>query len=530
MNKIYYNGDFITLESEKNKVEAIFIEDGMIKKVGKKEQIFAYKNTKTKMIDLRGKTMMPSFIDAHSHFSGVANHLLKINLEKCKNFEEIQRELIKFVKENKIKEENWIIGTGYDHNNLQEKKNPTKEIIDEVLPNYPVVLEHKSCHAGVFNSMALNRLNVTNKVENIDGGKIEKNGQELTGYMEEKAFLMYQKQIPLPDIKTLLEAYDKAQREYAEYGITTIQDGMAYKSIIPIYEELIRNNKLQLDLVIYFDPKDKNIFFNQFKDHIRTYKKRFKIGGYKIFLDGSPQARTAWMRMPYQGEKDYWGYGTMKKEEVEDAIRKANEDKMQLLAHCNGDMAAKQYIDCIEKYKEIEKLRPVMIHAQFLGVDQIKKVKECGIIPSFFIAHVFYWGDTHIKNFGLERASKISPANTALKEGIPFNFHQDSPVIKPNMFETIWCAVTRKTKEGKILGEEEKITVLDAIKAVTIHSAYQYFEEKKKGSIKEGKLADLIIINKNPLKIEKEEIKDIRVLETLKEGKVIYKNQILNCL
>ena len=165
-----------------------------------------------------------------------------------------------------------------------------------------------------------------------------------------------------------------------------------------------------------------------------------------------------------------------------------------------------------------------MIHAQLLGIDQIDNIKKFNIIPSFFVSHVYYWGDTHINNFGFERASKISPANTALQKDVLFTFHQDSPVIKPNMFETIWCAVSRKTKSGVILGLNETVDVKSAIKAVTINSAFQYFEEDIKGSIKKGKLANLIIVDKNPLSIKFEDIKNIKVLETIKEGKKLYKS------
>lgn len=261
------------------------------------------------------------------------------------------------------------------------------------------------------------------------------------------------------------------------------------------------------------------IFFNTFNNSIKKYHNNFKLGGYKIFLDGSPQGKTAWMRTPYREDNKYFGYNTMNNIDVEETIKIAKDTNMQLLAHCNGDKAAEQYINSIKKFKDgIEKIRPVMIHAQLVGIDQLSDLKKYNIIPSFFIAHVFYWGDIHIKNFGYERASKISPANSALKKDILFTFHQDSPVINPNMFETIWCATTRKTKNGIILGESERISVLDAIKAVTINSAYQYFEEDKKGSIKEGKLANLIIVDKNPLEVSLDELKNIQVLETLKEG------------
>ena len=352
----------------------------------------------------------------------------------------------------------------------------------------------------------------------------------MTGLLEENAYIEYIKKVPMPSLEELVEACKKAQDKYLKYGITTLQEGMFVKELIPIYKKVLEKNILAVDLVAYIDIKAKESIKKEFPNHIKKYYKNMKIQGYKIFLDGSPQLKTAWMKTPYKTNneikedkenKENFGISTMKDEEVIDAIKISKEENMQILAHCNGDMAASQFIKCIKSQNETgqtNQIRPVMIHAQLLGIDQLEEIKKYNIIPSFFIAHIYYWGDTHIKNFGLERASKISPAKSCLEKGIQFTFHQDSPVIEPNMFETIWCAVNRKTKNGLNLGKEEKIEVLEAIKAVTINAAYQYFEEDKKGSIREGKLADLIIINKNPLKINKDEIKDIKIFETIKNG------------
>ena len=335
----------------------------------------------------------------------------------------------------------------------------------------------------------------------------------------------------MPDIKELLEACKKAQDEYFKYGITTVQEGMFLEELIPIYKEMIKEEILKIDVATYMDIKSKEKIEKEFPDNIKKYYNNMKIQGYKIFLDGSPQLRTAWMKTPYKtyninnknNDNKNFGISTMKDEEVEKAVKLAVDENMQILAHCNGDMAARQFINVIKKQKNVSKIRPVMIHAQLLGIEDLKEVKQYGIIPSFFVAHTYYWGDTHIKNFGLDRASKISPAKSTLKNNILFTFHQDSPVIEPNMFETIWCAVKRKTKKGILLGKDERISVLEAIKAVTINAAYQYFEENTKGSIKEGKFADLIIVDKNPLRVKIDEIKDIKILETIKKGVVNYK-------
>ena len=404
-----------------------------------------------------------------------------------------------------------------------------------------ITLENKTCEAILIEDKIISKVGMKKDIlkyaddntEIIDlKGNIEIKDNRLTGLLEENSYIEYIKKVPMPDIKELLEACKKAQDEYLKYGITTVQEGMFSEKLIPIYKKMIKEEILKIDVVTYMDIKSKEKIKEEFHNNIKKYYKHMKIQGYKIFLDGSPQLRTAWMKTPYKtdninnknNDNKNFGISTMKDEEVEKAVKLAEDENMQILAHCNGDMAAKQYINAIKKQKDVSKIRPVMIHAQLLGIEDLKEVKEYGIIPSFFVAHTYYWGDTHIKNFGLDRASKISPAKTTLKNNILFTFHQDSPVIEPNMFETIWCAVKRKTKKGILLGKDERISVLEAIKAVTINAAYQYFEENTKGSIKEGKFANLIIVNKNPLKVKIDEIKDIEILETIKEGTVIYKN------
>lgn len=522
MKKIYYGGNFITLEDKK--AEAILISDGYIKKVGTKEEVLSLKDDETVLIDIKGTTMMPAFIDAHSHFFAVANNLLLVNLDQSDNFGEIADRLIQYKRDNKIMDGKWIIATGYDHNILKEKRHITRYELDEILPNNPVIIHHKSGHSGVLNSLALKKLNITPETEYGFGGRIEKVDGKLTGFLEEKAFLEYSKKVPMSSFSELIQACNKAMQKYASYGITTCQDGMLIKELAPIYQSLIENKNLKLDVVAYMDVNSEKELANTFSDCIRKYKNHFKIGGIKIFLDGSPQGRTAWMRTPYIDDENYFGYGTLKDKEVLKYVNFAIDNNYQILAHCNGDKAAQQYIDAVKNTgKSAENIRPVLIHGQLLGIDQLKFLKKYHIIPSFFIAHIHHWGDIHIKNFGLERAKYISPAGSAKKEGLMFTFHQDAPVIEPDMFETISCAINRTTKDGVLLGEHEKISVLDAIKAVTINAAYQYFEENEKGSIKEGKVADLIILDKNPLEVDKKEIKNIKVLETLKNGKAIYK-------
>ena len=331
--------------------------------------------------------------------------------------------------------------------------------------------------------------------------------------------------MPMPTMEEIEGAYLKSGERYASYGITTAQEGMIMDAMDAMLKLLCDKNLLKIDLIGYLDLRNCDNTLKVFGEHIDKYKNHFKIGGYKVFLDGSPQAKTAWLTEPYENS-DYCGYPTLTDDELSKYIKRAIDDNKQILAHCNGDAAAEQYLTVYEKLNTQKNIRPVMVHAQMLRQDQMPRLKKIGMIPSFFIAHVYQWGDTHIKNLGFKRASQISPANTAVENEILFTFHQDSPVIEPNMLETVWCAVNRKTKDGVTLGENQKISVINALKAITINAAYQYFEENIKGSIEVGKQADFVILNDNPLKVEDDKIKDILVLETIKNGQIIYKKDM----
>lgn len=402
--------------------------------------------------------------------------------------------------------------------------------LDQAAPDYPLVIQHQSGHLGIFNSLALKQLGVTPQTPVPEGGRIQVQDGKLTGYMEESAFLHYSGFVPGPDPEKLLAAIQTAGKYYASYGITTAQDGMVMDSMIPLYSAMVENRLLNLDLIAYAGVGQSQQFMTAFSDCIRKYRNHFKIGGYKIFLDGSPQGRTAWLKEAYlpgpDGTPGYCGYNTLSDKAVLEAVRLSIDSGLQLLAHCNGDAACEQYLQAWEHaIKEKTSLRPVIVHAQLIDLEQLPRVKHLGLLPSFFTAHTYHWGDTHIRNLGPERASRISPAASALKEDILFTFHQDSPVIQPDMMETVWCAVNRRTRNGVLLGAEERISTLEALKAVTIHSAYQYFEENEKGSLAPGKRADLVILDANPLTTAPESLRQIKVLATIKDGTVIYRKE-----
>jgi predicted amidohydrolase YtcJ len=224
---------------------------------------------------------------------------------------------------------------------------------------------------------------------------------------------------------------------------------------------------------------------------------------------------------------DCTGLPTVNQEYVNESFLKFYKNNIQLFSHCNGDasidMMFKGHQYAIHTIGDSTKdRRTTIIHSQIMRPDQVELYRKFGLFPSFFTNHTFFWGDVHIQNLGEERASFISPTKSCLDKGIKFNNHTDYNVTPMNQLFTVWTAVNRVTRSGKVLGPDQRISPYDALKALTINSAYMYFEEDSKGSLKEGKLADLVILNQNPLKVEPMKIKDILVLETIKEDKTIF--------
>ena len=532
MERIFYNGRIITMEKESAQEElaeapeAVLVRDGLIAAVGRLEEVLELAGDEAVKCDLKGKCLMPSFIDPHSHFVMNGQMASWADLSACESFEDIIAVLRTYIDENHITDKDVILGFGYDHNFLREGMQPDKRVLDIVSSTIPIFILHISAHLACANSAALRLAGIDETTPNPEGGVIGRlDGGEPSGYVEEAGMNLLQRAI-LPRVSINYEKMLwKMQEVYIDNGITTVQDGASTESDINALLNMSASKALKLDVVAYpLMSSGGAELMHKYGEAYKQYVNGFKIGGYKLVLDGSPQGRSAWMSEPYLGEEpDYCGYPWMKDEEVQAYVGQAVSESRQLLAHCNGDAASEQFIRAYEKADKTGKdgLRPVMIHCQTVRNDQLDRMAKLHMIASIFIGHVWYWGDIHMKNFGPKRGNHISPAKDALDRGVMINFHQDTPVTRPDMLHSVWCAVNRISRGGNKIGGDQAISVYEALKAITINGAYQYFEEDQKGSIAKGKRADLVILDRSPLETAPMEIRDIKVLETIKDGETI---------
>lgn len=555
MSKIFYNGPILNAEKEEEQAAAVLIEKGRIAKVYKKgKPIPELKDPAVEKRDLQGKTLIPGFVDGHSHFLQVARLSSKLNARtfpfgKAHNAEELVSWLREQSKEPPFDERPLLEAEGYDESGYPDHRIPTREDLDQVTDR-PLVVRHVSGHNAVFNTAALQAAGIRNDYVPTSDGEAGRfpNGR-LNGIFYESAVsdvmrglqhLERSGEDPLEEDRRIFrEGLPKALRTYAGVGVTTAQDGGTSPLWYREAQEAADEGLLSIDLVSYVlgDGYEAVI-----PDHSGSspadvvYRNGYRVAGRKLFLDGSPQAKTAWLSKPYittlAGHgADYRGYGRVSDDDLLEYIREAFRHHWQINVHTNGDEAIEQLIRVYGKVKketgDPTDLRPVSIHCQTVREDQLDRIRDLGMYASFFVDHVYYWGDYHVSDIlGKERAERISPLKSALSRGIPFSLHQDTPVTPQNPIFAIHNAVNRRTRvTGTVLGEEYRITPWEALRSVTYGSARQIFEEQEKGTIEEGKRADLAILSDNLLTVPEEKIRDVKVLETIKDGRTIYSSE-----
>lgn len=534
---IYLNGDIVTVNDARPTAEAVAVRDGMIVAVGDEIDVLELQDESTVIRDLGGRTMTPGFIDGHAHFGGFGAQAVGANLlaapdGNANTIDDLVVEMQQYEDREELERTGWIYGMGYDNAVLAERRHPTRDDLDRVSTEIPVMAIHISGHIVAVNSAGLRAIGFSAETEDPAGGVIRRRAgsREPNGVLEELAGIPAMFGVLSPaDTDAQMFFINRGLDIAKSFGHTTVQEGRANAAAHESLARAAMSGAFDIDIVSYIDYASREAITDEW--YGREYRNRYRIAGLKVTLDGSPQGRTAWRTAPYllppEGqEMGYLGYPALPDDDlVISLLSEAYEKDWQVLTHTNGDAAIDQLIRTLgqvhREYDEKDR-RHVLIHGQFMRQDQLDSLVVLDLMPSLFPMHTFYWGDWYDEIVGPEQAQRISPMRSALDRGLIATSHSDAPVALPNLMRVMAATVNRTSRGGQIMGENERITPEEALKAITLWGAYQHFEEDRKGSIEVGKLADLVILSDNPLTVTRSTIGDIIVLETIKEGRSVY--------
>lgn len=536
MSRLYYGGDILPMTGEGDSFEALVEKGGAIAFTGALAEARAFA-PEAEEVDLEGACLMPGLVDPHGHLAGSNQYVVAAQLDSCASFDDIVSVMRAFAQKAGIGSDGIIMGVGYDQNALAEGGHPSRHVLDRVSTEIPCLAVHASSHMLVANSKLLELAGITAATPDPHGARYgrEADGRTPDGLCEEPgAMWPVFAQVQPRQHFDMDDLIVQMQDVYLEHGITTCQEGATTADYAALFARMAKKGLLKLDVVshpMYGEDVDE-ILSDHAEFDSREYTGHFRFGGLKMFFDGSPQGRTAWMAEPYTpGEEGegYRGYGTISDEDAYAYMRKAIDGGHQLLGHTNGDAAADQFLRIYARALADSPnpskgdLHPVMVHCQTARRDQYEQMSALNMIPTIFTNHIWYWGDVHLKNLGGRRGGRISAVRDAIDCGLRPTFHTDCPVLRPNLFESVWCAVKRETKNGVQLDEDQRIGVYEGLECITVNGARQYGEEDRKGTLEVGKLADFCIVERNPLTVPLDDLRNLRVLATIKEGEAIWR-------
>lgn len=509
---------------------AVAIDADRIVWVGNRQDAGPWTDKDTTVIELGQQALLPGFIDAHGHFLFTAATVDFANVSSppvgpATDIAALRKVLASHIAEKQLKPGEWVIGYGYDDSLLAEKRHPTRDDLDTVSQDHPIILTHVSGHLMAANSKALAAVNITSQSHDPAGGLIRRRdgSSEPNGVLEETATYPLRKHAA-PKWST--DLIRRALLAYAAFGVTTIQDAASDAPSIDLLRQFADAGVLTQDVLVYpvLRPADLD---GELPYPFRTTHNGLRVAGVKLVLDGSPQGKTAYLSQPYHRPPagkpvDYRGYPILDQANVDQLVDYALSRRIQVIAHANGDAAGDMLLDAVGKslgkMSAMPDHRTVMIHAQTVREDQLDRMRELHVMPSFFSAHTFYWGDWHRDSVLGSRAQRISPTRSTLDRGIPFTVHNDSPVVPSDMIRLLWATTNRQTRSGKILGAEQRVSTEVALAAMTRTAAWQNFEEDSKGTLTAGKLADLVILSANPLELDTRKLLDLKVMATYSRG------------
>lgn len=538
-DRIWIGGTILTMNDAAMRAEAVAEKGGRIIAVGATDVVMALRGPETDVIDLAGRTMIPGFIDPHGHIVLGGLQALSANMLPApdgpgNSIPALQQTLRDWIAANAdaVAKTNLIVGFGYDNAQLVELRHPTRDDLDAVSTDVPIVLVHQSGHLAAVNSKALELAGVTAESPDPPGGVIRRRdgSNEPDGVLEETA--MAANVVPLLSgigADGFKELARSGAALWARFGYTTAQEGRTIPPVADLIRAVASEGGFANDVAVYVDVESDLDYILAHKS--ADYVNHMRIAGGKLSLDGSPQGFTALRDKPYYDPvgnypPGYLGYATVTQERTVALVDWAFANDVHLLTHANGEGASDMLIAALRAAEAIHGAadrRPVLIHGQFLREDQVDAFISLNAVPSLFPMHTYYWGDWHRDHtVGPMAADNISPTGWFRQRGSIFTTHHDAPVALPDSMRVLDATVTRRTRSGDILGPAQRVDVLTGLKAMTLWAAYQQFEEGSKGSIEVGKLADMVILSDNPTEVPPDDIEKIQVTETIKEGVTIF--------
>ena len=522
----YINGNIYTMEKEGETVEAIVVRDGKIIFAGSSKE--AESLSCNRIIDLGKKTVFPGFIDCHQHTLAYARTRQEVDLSGTKSVEEILERLRKKAKT--VKPGQWIKGSGFNHEAFDDVRIPTRKELDSVSMTNPILISRYCMHIHAANSMALQlsgidknyKPEVDNSVEYYEDGT-------LNGILRESAVTPVLHSIPdmLPTWEDKKNGVYEACSDMNRHGITGIHpiqgkfvDADEY---LKLYQELDEEGRLPVRVYISFDE------YPSFNMKTGFGNEKIRYGFYKIYSDGSLGARNAALSEPYSDMPETCGLLNHTPEEIKEMFHKAYDMDLQVGIHAIGDKGVEIALDAMEEcyfQNPKQNVRFRLIHAIVLRKDLIDRIKKLPVVvdiqPRFMSNYNIWWSEERL---GPERVRYAYAWNTLIKEGIILTGSSDAPVEPYDPFLGVYSIVCRQDLTGrpeKGWYPNERVTVYEALKMYTKNAAYSSYEEEIKGTIKEGKLADFVVVDKDPFHVEPFEIKDIKVLQTYLGGEKVF--------
>lgn len=513
-------GNILTMNSFQPHAEAVAIKNDRIVQVGTNEEISPWIGKNTKIIDLEGRTVVPGLIDTHIHVADFGKFLTWTNLKDVASIEELQSRIRK--RAQKIPKGRWIIGHGWDQNNFIEKRPPSLRDLNEASPHNPLILYHQCGRVCTVNSKALALAGVTKETRAPSGGTIEKDAEtgEPTGILRENATDLVWKIIPEPNEEEIMEAASLACEKIVAAGVTSVHWIVTSSAEIPVIQRLCAENKLPLRVYAIaptnvLDQSDGSSPLSSNGDSTAIK------WGVNIFADGFLAARTAALCEPYSDDNTTKGQLLYSQEELNALVAKAHKANFSLVMHAMGDQAIGMTLTAIEKaLMEVPRKnhRYRIEHASVLNKELIQRIKKLGLMvsiqPKVASSEFSVW--SAVDRLGPERAKWLYPLKALIKEGIRVTGGSDCPMEPLSPLLGIQAAVARQ------FFPEEQITVDEALRMYTVNAAYASFEENLKGSIEEGKLADLTVLSDDPRTTPPSKIGEIKVKMTVVGGKVVY--------